>query len=53
MHAANGVGLAAPRIGVDLRLTILGFDANRRYPDAPPVPANTPTRESKRLSLLS
>lgn len=41
MHAADGVGLAAPQIGVDLRLMIFGFDANPRYPDAPPVPATT------------
>jgi len=39
MHAANGIGLAAPQIGIDLRLMIFGFDANPRYPDAPPVPA--------------
>ncbi len=26
MHAAGGVGLAAPQIGVDLRLMIFGFD---------------------------
>lgn len=38
MHAANGVGLAAPQIGVDLRLVIFGFDDNPRYPDAPAVP---------------
>jgi len=41
MHAANGVGLAAPQIGVDLRLMIFGFDANPRYPDATPVPVTT------------
>lgn len=41
MHAANGVGLAAPQIGVDLRLMIFGFDANPRYPDQPPVPVTT------------
>ena len=41
MHAANGVGLAAPQIGVDLRLMIFGLDANPRYPDAPPVPVTT------------
>ena len=41
MHAANGVGLAAPQIGVDLRLMIFGFDANPRYPDAPSVPVTT------------
>jgi peptide deformylase len=36
--AANGAGLAAPQIGVDLRLVIFGFKRNERYPDAPPVP---------------
>jgi peptide deformylase len=41
MHAANGVGLAAPQIGVDLRLIIFGFDANPRYPSEAPVPATT------------
>lgn len=38
MHAADGVGLAAPQIGVDLQLVIFGFDSNERYPDAPAVP---------------
>jgi peptide deformylase len=38
MAAANGAGLAAPQIGVDLRLVIFGFERNERYPDAPPVP---------------
>jgi peptide deformylase len=39
MRAANGAGLAAPQIGVDLQLVIFGTDApNPRYPDAPPVP---------------
>jgi peptide deformylase len=39
MLAANGAGLAAPQIGVDLQLVIFGSDArNPRYPDAPPVP---------------
>jgi peptide deformylase len=37
MHAANGAGLAAPQIGVDLALVIFGFKKNERYPDAPPV----------------
>jgi len=41
MHAANGVGLAAPQIGVDLRLMIFGFAANPRYPGEPPVPVTT------------
>ncbi len=38
MHAANGAGLAAPQIGVNLQLVIYGFDRNERYPDAPAVP---------------
>ena len=38
MHAANGAGLAAPQIGVDLAVVIFGFRHNQRYPDAPPVP---------------
>ena len=38
LHAANGAGLAAPQIGVDLALVIFGFGKNQRYPDAPPVP---------------
>jgi peptide deformylase len=38
MHAANGAGLAAPQIGVDLAIVIFGFSQNQRYPDAPPVP---------------
>ncbi len=39
MRAADGAGLAAPQIGVDLQLVIFGADAvNPRYPDAPPVP---------------
>lgn len=38
MHAANGAGLAAPQIGVNLQLVIYGFRQNQRYPDAPAVP---------------
>jgi peptide deformylase len=38
MHAAGGVGLAAPQIGVNLQLVIFGFQNSERYPDAPPVP---------------
>ncbi len=38
MHAANGAGLAAPQIGVNLQLVIFGFRQNERYPEAPPVP---------------
>ena len=39
MKAANGAGLAAPQIGVDLQVVVFGTDTvNPRYPDAPPVP---------------
>ncbi len=39
MAAANGAGLAAPQIGVDLQVVVFGTGApNPRYPDAPPVP---------------
>lgn len=39
MGDADGAGLAAPQIGVDLQLVIFGTDAvNPRYPDAPLVP---------------
>ncbi len=41
MIAADGAGLAAPQIGVDLQLVIFGFDHNERYPDAPAVPLTT------------
>ena len=41
MQAANGVGLAAPQIGVDLRLMVFGFEASPRYPEAAPVPPTT------------
>lgn len=38
MHAADGAGLAAPQIGVLLRVVIFGFEKLDRYPDAPEVP---------------
>ena len=38
MLAQEGVGLAAPQIGVDLRIVIFGFDESPRYPDAESVP---------------
>lgn len=38
MEHANGAGLAAPQIGVDLQVVIFGFERNPRYPDAPQVP---------------
>ena len=39
MAAADGAGLAAPQIGVDVQLVIFGTDEiNPRYPDAPVIP---------------
>ncbi|MBU6284119.1 peptide deformylase, partial [bacterium] len=39
MHAANGAGLAAPQVAVDLQVVVFGSGRpNPRYPDAPPVP---------------
>jgi peptide deformylase len=38
MAAANGAGLAAPQIGVPLRVVIFGVERNPRYPDAEAVP---------------
>ena len=38
MNHEQGVGLAAPQIGVDLRLVIFGFEHSERYPEAPAVP---------------
>jgi peptide deformylase len=38
MQALNGAGLAAPQIGVPLRVVIFGMTYNPRYPDAEPVP---------------
>ncbi len=38
MRALNGAGLAAPQIGVSLRLVIFEVRQNPRYPDAGVVP---------------
>jgi peptide deformylase len=38
MQALNGAGLAAPQIGVGLRVVIFGVQANSRYPDAENIP---------------
>ena len=38
MDHLDGAGLAAPQIGVALRVVIFGFGANPRYPEAEPVP---------------
>lgn len=38
MSAFNGAGLAAPQIGIGLRVVIFGIAENPRYPEAEPVP---------------
>ena len=38
MAQLDGAGLAAPQIGVGLRVVIFGFEDNQRYPDADSVP---------------
>ncbi len=38
MNHLDGAGLAAPQIGVGLRVVVFGFDENPRYPDAEGVP---------------
>jgi peptide deformylase len=38
MAHLNGAGLAAPQIGVSLRVVIFGVTSNPRYPDAEEVP---------------
>ncbi len=38
MRHNDGAGLAAPQIGVGLRLVVFGFERNARYPGAEAVP---------------
>jgi len=38
MAALNGAGLAAPQIGVSLRVVIFGVESSPRYPEAEAVP---------------
>ena len=56
MAARDGAGLAAPQIGVPLRLVIYGITSNPRYPQAPPIPETvlinpllTPMGEARQL----
>ncbi len=37
LAAANGAGLAAPQIGVSLRVVVFGMADNPRYPDVEPI----------------
>lgn len=41
MAALDGAGLAAPQIGIPLRVVIFGVQSNPRYPDAVDVPDTT------------
>jgi len=50
MAALDGAGLAAPQIGVNLRLVIFGVEANPRYPEVEPVP--TTILINPRLELM-
>lgn len=38
MRHLDGAGLAAPQIGVSLRVVMFGFENNPRYPEAVPIP---------------
>jgi peptide deformylase len=38
MYAVHGAGLAAPQIGINQQIVVFGFEKNRRYPDAQPIP---------------
>lgn len=38
MHQNNGAGLAAPQIGVSLRLAVAEVEKNARYPEMGPIP---------------
>jgi len=38
MHALSGAGLAAPQIGVSLRVVIFEVTSNPRYPHVAPIP---------------
>ncbi|MDO8953802.1 MAG: peptide deformylase [Gammaproteobacteria bacterium] len=38
MKLENGVGIAAPQIGIQQRIILFGFDSNSRYPNAKSIP---------------
>ncbi|MEM1243375.1 MAG: peptide deformylase [Pseudomonadota bacterium] len=38
MQALNGIGIAAPQIGVNQRVIIIGFESSPRYPNEAAVP---------------
>ena len=41
MTQEEGVGIAAPQIGVSKRIIIFGFNDNSRYPTQKPIPITT------------
>jgi peptide deformylase len=51
MRAADGAGLAAPQIGVGLRVVIFGLESNPRYPQAEPVPIHHPRQSGADAAL--
>ncbi len=38
MLATKGAGIAAPQIGINLRIIMFGFESNPRYPNEKPIP---------------
>jgi len=38
MQHLNGIGIAAPQIGVSLQVAIIGFEQSSRYPNQPSIP---------------
>lgn len=38
MAHVGGIGIAAPQIGINLRVVIFGFEKNERYPNAEAIP---------------
>ncbi|MCK4870744.1 MAG: peptide deformylase [Gammaproteobacteria bacterium] len=51
MRALGGLGLAAPQIGVALRVVVFGYEYSERYPDAESVPLTVLI--NPKLTLLS
>lgn len=38
MQVQQGIGIAAPQIGVHQRIILFGFEQNKRYPNIKPIP---------------
>lgn len=41
MKTKGGIGIAAPQIGVNLRIVMFGFEKSERYPNEAPIPFTT------------